>query len=950
LNYENSTVALLANMANTLCRTEKGIAIALVLVLTVPLLVMGSTSASASPEPIALSLRGDCLIAPHFSSNRLVFSAPGSPEPGFDDTSEFMIGSVSVELIFLESDGTIDPKTETWTDPMKTEVYDEVQAGVSWWATNPLGPQFNFTLHSRTVTTGYEPINRPQTDEGLWINETMTKMGYSSGNYFYETKSYINDMRASDGNDWGYVIFMVNSLNDADGRFSDGLFAYSYLGGPFLVMTYDNDGWGIARMNQVAAHEMGHMFYATDEYDGIPQFSGYLNSLEIEGSGCIMDTSLSLSISNGTLRQIGWYDSDGDGVFDIVDTEPEVTLTSLPLQYSNSSLANYSGTASVIPYPNHNPLGPGNDVTVAKIAQVFYSLDGSGWMAADASDGTYDQTTEIFDFSFAPTDGFHSVSVTAVTDQGVYSGSSADDDFYADRTEPTSSAQPLPAYTNSSTFAVQGNASDDLGLSSVELWYSRNGTGYSLYSTLFTPPWQWQFDSSMTGGEGAYDFYTMATDIAGNRESQPGVPDASAVVDTTKPISAAASLPSLSNSSNVAVSATASDSSGIASVELWYSSPDETWRLYGTIYTPPWQWLFNTTHFGGDGHYEFFTRARDNAGNCEDYRFSFPDVSTTRDTVAPMTSIDISGSQSPSGWYTADVSTSLSSYDQTSGVASSHYRIDSGDWETYSAQFDLTEEGTHVIEYYSEDNAGNSETLRTKQVEIDRTGPVTRILTVGSVGANGWFDSAVTIRLEANDSLSGPGGIYCRFDNGAFTEFDGLLVNLTDGLYTLECFSVDLAGNNGTHVFLQLKIDATSPSIANETSSFHTTSSEVTISWTGNDDLSGIDHYEVIIDGGRPSSVGNLAEVVLTLRDGTHTITIVAIDSAGNIATRSISVSVDTNLLSTSGPAGPWLDIGLFGAILVAMLLVLFLLKRRGRNENGKREAPQPPPLTPRSQ
>jgi PKD repeat protein len=557
-------------MANTLCRTEKGIAIALVLVLTVPLLVMGSTSASASPEPIALSLRGDCLIAPHFSSNRLVFSAPGPPEPGFDDTSEFMIGSVSVELIFLESDGTIDPKTETWTDPMKTEVYDEVQAGVSWWATNPLGPQFNFTLHSRTVTTGYEPINRPQTDEGLWINETMTKMGYSSGNYFYETKSYINDMRASDGNDWGYVIFMVNSLNDADGRFSDGLFAYSYLGGPFLVMTYDNDGWGIARMNQVAAHEMGHMFYATDEYDGIPQFSGYLNSLEIEGSGCIMDTSLSLSISNGTLRQIGWYDSDGDGVFDIVDTEPEVTLTSIPLQYSNSSLANYSGTASVIPYPNHNPLGPGNDVTVAKIAQVFYSLDGSGWMAADASDGTYDQTTEAFDFSFAPTDGFHSVSVTAVTDQGVYSGSSADDDFYADRTEPTSSAQPLPAYTNSSTFAVQGNASDDLGLSSVELWYSRNGTGYSLYSTLFTPPWQWQFDSSMTGGEGAYDFYTMATDIAGNRESQPSVPDASTIVNASNPVPIVASFLTTANYLDVTVDASASsDVDGIIVSYAW---------------------------------------------------------------------------------------------------------------------------------------------------------------------------------------------------------------------------------------------------------------------------------------------------------------------------------------------------------------------------------------------
>lgn len=936
-------------MANTLRRIEKGIAIALVAILTIPFLIMISTSVSANSGPVALSLRGDSFIAPHSSSNRLAFNALGSPEPGFDDTSEFMIGSLSVDLIFLESDGTIDPKTETWTDPMKTDVQNEVQAGVDWWAINPLGPQMNVALHSRTVTIGYEPINRPQSDEGLWINETMTKMGYSSGDYFYKARSHINDMRALDGNDWGYVIFVVNSLNDTDGRFSDGLFAYSYLGGPFAVMTYDNNGWGITRMNQVTAHEMGHIFYATDEYDGIPQFSGYLDSLEIEGSGRIMDTC-ALSISSGTLHQIGWYDSDSDGVLDIVGTQPEVTLTSLPLQYSNSSLANYSGTVSVIPYPNRNPLGPGNDVTVAKISQVYYSLDGSGWMPASASDGTYDQTTEAFNFSFAPTDGFHSVSVMAVSDQGVSSGSNAHDDFYSDRTDPVSSAPPLPTYTNSTTFTVQGNASDDLGLSSVELWYSKGGGSYSLYSTLFTPPWQWQFISSLTGGEGSYDFYTIATDIAGNRESQPGAPDANTVVDTSKPISTAASLPSLSNSSIIAVSATASDPVGIASIELWYSSPGETWRSYGTLDAPPWQWSVNTTHFGGDGHYDFFTRARDNAGNYEDYRFSTPDASTTRDTVAPMTSTDITGSQSPSGWYTSDVNVSLSSYDQTSGVASSYYRIDSGDWETYAAQFNLTEEGTHVIEYYSRDNAGNSEAYRAMQVEIDRTGPVTDILPAGNVGTNGWFNSRVTISLEARDNISGPSEIYYRFDNGVFTEFNGLIVNLADGLYTLECFSVDLAGNNGTHVLLQLKIDATAPSITNATSSFHATDSEVTISWTGNDDLSGIDHYEVIIDGGHPSSVGNLAEVVLTLRDGTHTITIVAIDSAGNVATKSISVSVDTNPLSTSGPVGPWLDIGLFGAILGGILLVLSLLKRRKKDEDRRGESPQPPPLTPRSQ
>jgi hypothetical protein len=283
-------------------------------------------------------------------------------------------------------------------------------------------------------------------------------------------------------------------------------------------------------------------------------------------------------------------------------------------------------------------------------------------------------------------------------------------------------------------------------------------------------------------------------------------------------------------------------------------------------------------------------------------------------------------------------------------VASSYYRIDFGDWEAYSLQFNIAEEGAHVIEYFSEDNAGNSEISKAMQVKIDMTGPATEILAAGSVGANGWFDSGVTIDLEANDNLSGIGRIYYRFDNGVFTESNGFIPNLADGLYSLECFSVDLAGNNGTHEFLQLKIDSTAPSIANVTSSFHATDSNVAISWTGNDDTSGIDHYEVVIDGDSRFIVGDLAGVVLNLRDGTHTITIVAIDSAGNVATRSISVSVDTNPLSTSGPAGPWLDIGLFGAILGGVLLVLFLLRRRGKDEGRRGESPQLPPLAPRSE
>src|SRR3990170_8780399 len=53
--------------------------------------------------------------------------------PGFFDTTEFMIGTVRVGVILLESDGTIDTETESWTAAERTNVQNEIQAALDWW-------------------------------------------------------------------------------------------------------------------------------------------------------------------------------------------------------------------------------------------------------------------------------------------------------------------------------------------------------------------------------------------------------------------------------------------------------------------------------------------------------------------------------------------------------------------------------------------------------------------------------------------------------------------------------------------------------------------------------------------------------------------------------------------------------------------------------------------------
>jgi hypothetical protein len=204
-----------------------------------------------------------------------------------------MVGDVWVTVVLLESNGTTDPSTENWTSTQISNVKTRIQQGLTWWqdtyaAAYGATPKNHLTFHpdftyaNSPVATQYEPINRPSSDEGKWIDDFLNTVSYNSANsYFTDLRTWDNDQRLAHNTDWAYTVFVVNSAADADGKFTDGAFAYSYLGGPFNVMTYKNDGWGITKMGQVFAHETGHIFYALDEYAGAGNYterSGYYNT------------------------------------------------------------------------------------------------------------------------------------------------------------------------------------------------------------------------------------------------------------------------------------------------------------------------------------------------------------------------------------------------------------------------------------------------------------------------------------------------------------------------------------------------------------------------------------------------------------------------------------------------------------------------------------------------
>ncbi len=113
--------------------------------------------------------------------------------------------------------------------------------------------------------------------------------------------------------------------------------------------------------------------------------------------------------------------------------------------------------------------------------------------------------------------------------------------------------------------------------------------------------------------------------------------------------------------------------------------------------------------------------AHDRAGNTTD-----SDFDVTEDISAPSTTDDTATIGST--WQTAPVTVTLTPTDARSGVAATYYTTDGSVPTTSSDEgtsIDLTADGVYVIRYFSVDNVGNAETVRTASatIRIDQTNP-----------------------------------------------------------------------------------------------------------------------------------------------------------------------------------------------------------------------------------
>ena len=129
--------------------------------------------------------------------------------------------------------------------------------------------------------------------------------------------------------------------------------------------------------------------------------------------------------------------------------------------------------------------------------------------------------------------------------------------------------------------------------------------------------------------------------------------------------------------------------------------------------TSGWQPYVGPVPVSGDGKHSLSYRAKDSSGNSTGEKT----VPVWIDGTAPSTQVAVTRG---SGVENSDKATlKLTAQDALSGVASTTYRIDGGDWKVLGNEDPLVQGyGEHTVEFFTTDVAGNPEPLHSMVVDL----------------------------------------------------------------------------------------------------------------------------------------------------------------------------------------------------------------------------------------
>jgi len=389
--------------------------------------------------------------------------------------------------------------------------------------------------------------------------------------------------------------------------------------------------------------------------------------------------------------------------------------------------------------------------------------------------------------------------------------------------------------------------------------------------------------------QGGHDVMVSASDAASNAVSA----SAHFTVDTIAP-SVSLSSPvegTTFNLTSITVQWSAEDaSSGISSYAMRVDGG--AWeQLASTVRNYPLDAL-------AQGRHTITLRCIDRASNVKDTSASFivDSVAPSLTIISPTANAYINSGSPTVSW---------SGDDSGSGVSGYQVGIDSGTWtsvaaSTVSYTFNGLSDGSHIAKVRALDGAGNTAETSIAFI-VDVTAPIVTLISP-SIGAL-VNTTSPKVTWSGGDSISGISGYQVAMDGGAWTFVPAFTVSyifngLSDGSHIAKVRALDGAGNTADSS-ITFVVDATPPTltITSPSSGAFSSSTSVTVRWTGSDAGSGIVNYFVKVE--TSNSWAQLSSTTASYRfnslgQGAHTATVRVLDKAGNLREASIGFVVDT--------------------------------------------------------
>jgi hypothetical protein len=292
-----------------------------------------------------------------------------------------------------------------------------------------------------------------------------------------------------------------------------------------------------------------------------------------------------------------------------------------------------------------------------------------------------------------------------------------------------------------------------------------------------------------------------------------------------------------------------------------------------------------------DGLHTADVRATDAAGNVATLGVTF-----TVDTTLPSASI---GSPA-NGVTTSDNTPSVSFSITGTPTLTTECRVDGGAFATCSSPWatPTLADGSHTLAVRVTDGLARTASASVT-INVDATAPTVTIAAPANGGATSSVTPAATFTATDASALT----VECSVDGGLFSVCSSpyALPTLIEGPHALQVRATDAAGNQTTTTS-NFDVDLTTPvvTIASPTAGATVTTGTPSVSFAATDATTVT--FECSIDGGAYTACAS-PFTTPSLANATHTVSVRGTDAAGNLATASVSFTVDAPL--PPPPAAP---------------------------------------------